>query len=130
MATATARKARSVVRPIHNSQEFERAVTELDHLAELNAKEGTREYDRMELLTILIVAYEDEHLSPFESASPQEVVRLMAEQKGLGSAELAEILGGRPRLSEFYNGTRELSKSQIVKLRDSLGIPADQKGSR
>ena len=38
---------------------------------------------------------------------------------------LVDLLGGRSRLSEFLGGTRDLSKSQIVRLRDALGIPAD-----
>ncbi len=49
----------------------------------------------------------------------------MAEQKGLTAGALAGLLGGRSRLSEFLNGTRELSKAQILRLRDALGIPAD-----
>lgn len=68
---------------------------------------------------------EDEHLPPFEPASPQELVRFMADQKGMSQTAFAEVLGGRSRLSEFYNGARKLSKSQILRLRDVLGIPAD-----
>ena len=49
----------------------------------------------------------------------------MLEQKGMGRADLAEIMGGRSRVSEFFNGKRELSKAQIEALRDKLGIPAD-----
>jgi HTH-type transcriptional regulator/antitoxin HigA len=49
----------------------------------------------------------------------------MAEQKGVSPGELAELLGGRSRLSDFLNGVRDLSKGQIIKLRDRLGIPAD-----
>ncbi len=79
----------------------------------------------MELLAILIAAYEQEHLPELKPASPQELVEFMAEQKGITSAGLAALLGGRPRLSEFLNGTRDLSKSQIIRLRDALGIPAD-----
>ncbi len=125
MATTTARRAAPVVRPIRNGQEFDEAVAELDELANANPREGTAAYDRMELLTILIAAYEDDNLPPFESASPQEVVRFMAEQRGIDSAVLARLFGGRSRLSEFLSGTRDLSKSQIVTLRDALGIPAD-----
>jgi len=125
MATTTARRAAPVVRPIRNGQEFDDAIAELDELANANPREGTAAYDRMGLLAILIAAYEDDNLPPFESASPQEVVRFMAEQRGIDSAALAELLGGRSRLSEFLSGTRELSKSQIMTLRDALGIPAD-----
>ena len=71
-----------VVRPIRNAKDFERTVNELDYLAGLDPKEGTSEYDRMELLSILIAAYEEEHLPPFVPASPRELVQFMAEQKG------------------------------------------------
>ena len=125
MATATATKPTPVVHAIRNGKEFHAAVIELDALIDADPKEGTITYDRMELLTILIGAYEEQHLPPFEPATPQEVVRFMAEQKGIGAAELAELVGGRPRLSDFYRGVRDLSKTQIIALRDALGIPAD-----
>lgn len=54
-----------------------------------------------------------------------DLVQFMAEQKGMSRAELAEIVGGRSRLSDFMSGKRELSKGQIQALRDKLGIPAD-----
>jgi antitoxin component HigA of HigAB toxin-antitoxin module len=38
---------------------------------------------------------------------------------------LDEVMGGKSRVSEFLNGKRELSKSQIEGLRRLLGIPAD-----
>jgi HTH-type transcriptional regulator / antitoxin HigA len=100
-------------------------VTELDALANADPKEGSAVDDRMELLTILIAAYEDEHLPPIKPASPQDLVRFMADQKGISQAALADLLGGRSRLSEFFNEARELSKAQILRLRDALGIPAD-----
>lgn len=125
MATATARKTDPVVRPIRNSKEFEETVNELDYLADLDPKEGTPAYDRMELLGILIAAYEEAHLPPLEPATPQELVQFMADQKEISSPDLAELLGGRSRLSEFLNGSRDLSKAQILRIRDALGIPAD-----
>lgn len=125
MATATAQKATPIVHAIRNEVEFDSAVADLDFLAEADPQEGTAAYDRMELLTILIAAYEDDHLAPFEAASPQEIVQFMAEQRGMTNAALAELIGGRPRLSEFLTGARELSKGQMIRLRDALGIPVD-----
>jgi HTH-type transcriptional regulator/antitoxin HigA len=110
---------------LRTRSEFDHAVAELDALANADPKEGSAAYDRMELLTVLIAAYEDEHLPQFKSASPQQLVRFMADQKGMSQAALAELLGGRSRLSEFFNEARELSKAQILRLRDALGIPAD-----
>ena len=40
-------------------------------------------------------------------------------------AELAPLLGGRSRVSEFFNGKRPLSIGQIQALRERLHIPAD-----
>ena len=125
MASATATRPVPVTHAIRNGKEFEKAVAELDLLVDADPKEGTAAYDRMELLSILIEAYEAQHLPPFKPASPQEVVRFMADQKGLDSSDLADLLGGKSRLSEFYRGVRELSKHQIIALRDALGIPAD-----
>lgn len=125
MATATARKVDPVVRPIRTAKEFEETVNELDYLADLDPKEGTPAHDQMELLGILIAAYEEAQLPSLEPATPKELVQFMAEQKGISSPDLAELLGGRSRLSEFLSGTRGLSKAQIMRVRDALGIPAD-----
>ena len=40
-------------------------------------------------------------------------------------ADLAEWLGGRSRVSEFFSGRRNLSLRQIGSLTENLGIPAD-----
>jgi HTH-type transcriptional regulator / antitoxin HigA len=39
--------------------------------------------------------------------------------------ELAPLMGGKSRVSEFLAGKRRLSVEQIIALRDALGIPAD-----
>jgi HTH-type transcriptional regulator / antitoxin HigA len=114
-----------IERPIRNGKELARAVAEMDTLSDMAPRKGTREYDRLELLTVLIAAYEAEHVPPLRAVSPQQVVQFMAEQKNISQGELAELLGGRSRLSDFLNGVRALSKGQIIKLRDALGIPAD-----
>jgi HTH-type transcriptional regulator/antitoxin HigA len=114
-----------IERPIRNEKEFEQALAEMDALSDLAPRKGTHEYDRLELLTVLIAAYETDHLPPLKAVTPQEVVQFMAEQKDVSQGELAELMGGRSRLSDFLNGVRDLSKGQIIKLRDRLGIPAD-----
>ena len=89
MARPTAYNPDPVVRPIRNPKDFEQAVNELDYLADLDPKEGTPEYDRMELLSILIAAYEEDHLPPLVPASPRELIQFMAEQKGMTTSKLA-----------------------------------------
>ncbi len=49
----------------------------------------------------------------------------MLEQKEMDRAELDDVMGGKSRVSEFLNGKRDLSKSQVQGLRHLLGIPSD-----
>lgn len=57
--------------------------------------------------------------------TPQSVVEFMLEQRGMTRAELAPLMGGRSRVSDFFAGKRRLSMEQVRALRDALGIPAD-----
>ena len=59
------------------------------------------------------------------AVTPQEAVTFMLEQKGLSRADLDDVMGGKSRVSEFFSGRRDLSKSQVEALRRLLGIPAD-----
>lgn len=129
-ATATDRRAARehgapIVHPIRTEREYNTIVTEMDALLDLDPNEGTPEYDRLELLSVLVAAYEDANEPEPDLPSPQAVVKFMAEQKGVSQGKLAELLGGRSRLSDFMNEKRELSREQIKKLRAVLGVPAD-----
>lgn len=110
---------------LRTAREYKAAVSEVDRLLEANPRKGTAEYDRLELLSVLIEAYEDAHEPEPEPPTPQAAVAFMLEQKGLTRSDLAAHLGGRSRVSEFFAGKRPLSVSQIRALRDLLGIPAD-----
>lgn len=131
MATTTAARVtrkvtpRPIDKPIRSKIALAEAIEELDSLIDQNPKEGTSEYDRMELLAVLIGAYEAANIPEPGEVTPQEVVRFMAEQKNIPAGELADLMGGRSRLSDFYNDRRPLSTGQIIKLREHLGIPAD-----
>lgn len=81
MTPRAAAPARPIYRPIRTAKEFEETVNELDSLADLGPKEGTPAYDRMELLGILIAAYEEAHLPPLEPVTPHELEQFMADQK-------------------------------------------------
>jgi HTH-type transcriptional regulator/antitoxin HigA len=122
---STKKAGRSIDKPIRNRAAFDEAVAELDSLVDADPKEGTAAFDRMELLSILIAAYETQNLPDFEEPTPQEMVQQLAEQKGVSPGELAVAMGGRSRLSDFYHERRPLSTTQIINIRELLGIPAD-----
>jgi HTH-type transcriptional regulator / antitoxin HigA len=110
---------------LRSAKDYRDAIAEIDALLDMDPARGTREYDRLELLSVLVEVYEDEHYPIDESGTPQEVVDFMLEQRGMTRAQLAPLLGGRSRVSEFFSKKRPLSVTQIRKLRDVLAIPAD-----
>ena len=109
---------------LRSEAEYEAAIAEIGRLLDGGVEQGTEGYDRLEFLSVLIEHYEDERY-PMGTVTPQEAVLFMLEQKGMKRADLDEVMGGKSRVSEFWSGKRELSKSQVEGLRRVLGIPAD-----
>ena len=110
---------------LRSDEEYDAAVAEIDALLDRDIVPGSEEDERLEFLSLLVEAYDDEHFPMGESSTPQSVVDFMLEQRGMQRGDLAEAMGGRSRVSDFFNARRELSRSQIKALRDLLGIPAD-----
>lgn len=111
---------------LRNAKEYRAAVTEIDRLLDADPKRGTASGDRLEFLSVLVEAYEDVHDAlDTHGGTPQSVVAFLLEQRGMSRAELALLMGGKGRVSEFFSGKRRLSVEQIRALRDELGIPAD-----
>jgi HTH-type transcriptional regulator/antitoxin HigA len=110
----------------HDEAEYDALIEEIEALLDEDPARDTEAYSRLELLSVLAEAYEREH-HPAEAygATPQQVVDFMVEQKGMDRSELARIMGGRSRVSEFFSGKRSLSLGQVRALRGELGIPAD-----
>jgi HTH-type transcriptional regulator/antitoxin HigA len=109
---------------LRSAREYRTAITEID--ARLDAAHAREKRERLEFLSVLVQEYED-RTDPVEhhATSPREVVQFMLEQKGMKRSELAPLMGGRARVSEFFSGRRRLSMEQVRALRDALGIPAD-----
>lgn len=110
---------------LRNGREYRAAVAEIDALLDADPRRGSEAHERLEFLSVLVQAYEDEHDPIDESGTPQTIVSFVLEQRGMTRAELAPLMGGRARVSEFFAGKRRLSIEQVRKLRDALGIPAD-----
>ncbi|MHB0963602.1 MAG: helix-turn-helix domain-containing protein [Gemmatimonadaceae bacterium] len=109
---------------LRTAREYRAAVTEIDAL--LDGRGGAAIRHRLEFLSLLVQDYED-RTDPLADAagSPREVVLFMLEQRGMKRSQLAPLMGGRARVSEFFSGRRRLSMEQVRTLRDALGIPAD-----
>jgi HTH-type transcriptional regulator/antitoxin HigA len=114
--------ANNPVRPIRTEADYEAALAEIDHL--LDATEGSAEAERLELLSILVEAYEEVH-HPIDPPDPIDAIRFRMEQQGLSRRDLEAYIGSRARVSEILNRQRPLTLAMIRRLHRGLGIPAD-----
>ena len=110
------------LRPIRNDEDYETALEEIEAL--WNAEEGTPEIDRLDILVLLVEAYEAEHY-PIPDPHPIELILHVMDARGLTRRDLEPYLGSRARVSEILNRRRPLSLEMIRKLQMGLGLPAD-----
>lgn len=110
---------------IRTEKEYEAAIAAIHSLFDRGNERSAVEEDLFEFLSILAEAYEEANVTMPQDSSPQEVVEFLLEQRGMTRAELQEALGGKGRVSEFFNHKRPLSKSQMLALKKIFRIPLD-----
>jgi HTH-type transcriptional regulator/antitoxin HigA len=118
------------MKAIHTEEEHEAVMHEADRLLAAMPEEGTAAYNRLEVLGILISAYEREHPDhriDLSVVNPIAAIAFHLERSGKTKKDLEKILNcTRSRVHEIMNGKRTLSLSQIMALVHELGIPADR----
>ena len=109
-------------KPIRNKKECQVALKEIDAL--WNAKDGTAESDRLEVLALLVERYEQEHFA-IADPDPIDFIHYVMESRGLVRKDLEPFIGSRARVAEVLNRVRPLSLEMIRSLAEGLKIPAD-----
>jgi len=106
--------------PIKNVADYEAALERVHELmdAELNTPEG----DELEVLALVIEAYEDTHY-PINEPDPIEFLKDVMEFRGYGQKDLARLLNSRPRASEILNRQRPLTLSMIRLINQAWHVP-------
>jgi HTH-type transcriptional regulator / antitoxin HigA len=107
---------------IKSEADYEAALAAVEEL--WDAKPGSAEGDALELWSVLIETYEEEH-HPIELPDPVEAIKFRMEQAGLKNKDLVPFIGSASKVSEVLNGKRALSMKMIRALHEGLGIPAD-----
>lgn len=120
---SSADSARAVtVFAIRGVRDYKRALREIEAL--MDARKGTPEGDRLDVLATLVEAYEAAH-EPMPLPDPIEAIRFHMEQNGLAAADLAPFIGNRNRVYEVLHRRRPLTLRMAWQLHAGLGIPAE-----
>lgn len=110
------------IRPIKTEADYQVALKEIEHL--FNTTPGTPDGDRLEVLTTLVEAYEEQH-HPIPFPDPIEAINYHLESRGLSDRDLEPYIGSSALVTEVLNRIRPLSIDMIRRLHSGLGIAAD-----
>jgi HTH-type transcriptional regulator/antitoxin HigA len=110
--------------PIKNEDQYNQFLKRIEELIAISPNLNTEDYDELELLTILIEHYENEHYALLPP-DPIEAIKFRMEQMGLNRKDLSLILGNNSRVSDLFNHKRKLSINMVRNLKKELGISAD-----
>jgi HTH-type transcriptional regulator/antitoxin HigA len=110
------------LKPIRTEAEHAEALADIERL--WDAPEGSPEADRLEVLAMLVEAYEKAHF-PIEAPDPVAFLEYVMDVRGLTRKDLEPYIGPRGRVADIMNKTRPLSVTMIRRLCAGLGLPAD-----
>ena len=111
------------IRPVSTEKDYDAAIERIEAL--WGADPGTPEGDELDVLTILVRVYEDEH-HVVPPPSPIEAIKFRMEQMSLNQQALVPFIGSKSKVSEVLNKKRPLSLSMMRALHKGLNIPAEQ----
>lgn len=110
------------IRPIRTKRDYNLALKVAEAL--WDAPVGSADADRLEVLMLLIQAYESEHY-PIPDPEPIDFLIHVMEARGLTRKNLEPFIGSRARVAEVLNRVRPLTLEMIRRLSGGLGIPAE-----
>ncbi len=110
------------LRSLKSETDYKEALAEIERL--FDAAPETDEGDRLDVLALLVEAYEEQH-HPILPPEPVVALEYYMESRGLSRRDLEPYLGSRARVAEVLNRRRGLTIEMIRRLHHGLGISAD-----
>jgi HTH-type transcriptional regulator/antitoxin HigA len=110
-------------RPIHDSVDYDNIMDIV--MAMAGHKLTVDQDDYLAILSELILQYDREHDQPRKRGTPQQRLKYLVEEAGMGASDLGRLLGNRGMGSLLLTGKRGLSKAHIRKLAEHFGLRAD-----
>jgi len=109
---------------IKDEEQYEEYLNIAESLIDLDPDHGSIKGDELELLTLLIEKYENEHY-PIDFPDPIEAIKFRMEHQGITQKELVPYIGSSSKVSEVLNRKRPLTLKMIRALNKHLKIPAE-----
>ena len=111
------------IKPIHCEADHKAALRKISDLMESDPEPGSAQGDRLNVLTLLVEAYEAKHFD-IAPPDPVEAIKFRMEQSGLTIKDLEPLIGKSKRVYEVLKRKRPLTLAMIRRLHTQLGIPA------
>jgi HTH-type transcriptional regulator / antitoxin HigA len=107
---------------IKTEADYQSALNRLDII--FDARFGTSEGDELEILSILIDKYENEHF-PIEAPDPIAAIKFRMEELGVTTNDLSKVVGDKPSLSDVLLKKKKLTLAMVRQLHEALKIPTN-----
>ncbi|WP_122647732.1 ImmA/IrrE family metallo-endopeptidase [Burkholderia pseudomallei] len=109
---------------IRSEEQHQAYLLEIQDLIAGNPLSGSADAERLELLSVLVEAYENQKY-PVEAPDPIDAILFRMQEQGLRQADLVPYFGTRSRVSEVLGRKRPLTIPMIRALSSGLGISAE-----
>jgi HTH-type transcriptional regulator/antitoxin HigA len=110
------------IRPIHTEADHDAALARIEAL--WDAQPGSPDHDELEVLAVLVSAYEDRRW-PILPPDPVDAIKFHMEQNGLKQKDLAGVIGSVSRASEVLNRRRSLTVEMIKSIHTAWSVPLE-----
>ena len=111
---------------VNNDDDLKKATDRIDELFRtypsiLEAGPGNPEYDELNAISDLVIAYEDINC-PINDPSPQAMIEFWVDQGNLTPDDLIPCIGSPETVAEVLAGEREVTPEMAQALLDRLNI--------
>ena len=109
--------------PIRTKRAYARMKDLMEQLLEEVGDDEQHQFaDLLDIVSTLVMQYEEDHLDQILPAQPREVLKFLMEQHGLKQADLKKQIGSQGVVSEILAGNRELNIRQIRALAKRFAV--------
>lgn len=109
---------------IRSEEQHQEYLLEIQRLLALEPQPGSENAERLELLSVLVEAFENQKY-PIEAPDPISAILFRMQEQGLKQADLVPYFGTRSRVSEVLGRKRPLTVNMIRALSSGLGISTE-----